>query len=124
MAILSGIPVFHCRSIEDTLVFYQQMLQFVLVNKRDLAGRLVWAHLMHGDTTLMLQSAEDSSAEPCPANNSNISYYFFVDNIDALHHLIKAKNHPVSAIETRDYQMREFNLNDPENNKIIIGQKG
>jgi len=124
MAILSGIPVFHCRSIDDTLVFYQQMLQFVLVNKRETEGALVWAHLMHGDTTIMLQSAEHVSAEPPAAGNSNISLFFFVDNIDELHHLIKAKNHPVSAIETRDYHMREFSLRDPENNEIIIGQKG
>ena len=124
MAILSGIPVFHCRLIDDTLAFYQQMLQFVLVNKREVEGALVWAHLMHGDTTLMLQSAEHTLGEASTPNNSNISLYFFVDNLEELHHLIKAKNHPVSAIETRDYRMREFSLNDPENNEIIIGQKG
>jgi len=58
MAILSSIPLLHCQSIDDTLVFYQQLLQFVLVNKRESEGKLVWAHLMHGDTTLMLQAAE------------------------------------------------------------------
>ena len=123
MAILSGIPVLHCHSIEDTLVFYQQLLQFVLVNKRESEGVLVWAHLMHGETTLMLQSAERSQADPSPAGNSNISLYFFINNINELHHLVKAKNHSVSAIETRDYQMQEFSLCDPEGNTIIVGQK-
>ncbi len=123
MAILSGIPVLHCQSIEDTLAFYQQLLQFVLVNKRDSEGKLVWAHLMHGDTTLMLQAIEAQNSEPAPALQSNISLYFFVDNIKELHHLIKAKNHFVSAIETRDYQMQEFSLCDPEGNTVTVGQK-
>jgi len=123
MAILSSIPVLHCQSIEDTLAFYQQLLQFVLVNKRESEGKLVWAHLMHGDTTLMLQAIEAQNSEPAPALKSNISLYFFVGNIKELHHIIKAKDHPVSAIETRDYQMQEFSLCDPEGNTITVGQK-
>lgn len=123
MTILSGIPVLHCPSIDDTLAFYQQLLQFVLVNKRESEGKLVWAHLMHSDTTLMLQAIEAQNSEPAPALQSNISLYFFVDNIKELHHLIKAKNYPVSMIETRDYQMQEFSLCDPEGNAVTVGQK-
>ncbi len=123
MAILSGIPVLHCRVIEDTLVFYQQLLQFVLVKKREADGTLVWAHLMHGDTTLMLQADEHQKSKSPSIQNSNISLYFFIDNIEELHHLIKAKNYPVSVIETRDYQMQEFSLHDPDGNKITVGQK-
>ncbi len=123
MAILSGIPVLHCQSIDDTLAFYQQLLQFVLVNKREAEGRLVWAHLMHGETTLMLQCAEQKHAKSHPAKNTNISLYFFIDNIEELHHLAKAKKYPASAIETRDYRMREFSLSDPDGNIIIVGQK-
>jgi len=123
MAIISGIPVLHCQHIDDTLIFYQQLLQFVLVNKRELDDRLVWAHLMHGDTTLMLQADEQLTSELSSMSNSNISLYFFIDNIQELHHLIKAKNHVVSIIETSDYRMQEFSLCDPEGNNIIVGQK-
>ena len=123
MAILSGIPVLSCQTIDDTLTFYQQLLQFVLVNKREADGALVWAHLMHGDTTLMLQLDEHKNPQSPSTQNSNISLYFFIDNIEELHHLIKAKNHPVSVIETSDYQMQEFSLHDPEGNKITVGQK-
>ncbi len=63
MAILSGIAVLNCRTIEATLDFYLQLLQFVIVKKRELNGRLHWLHLMHGDTTLMLQSIEQASSE-------------------------------------------------------------
>ena len=118
MAILSGIPIIHCRSVETTLKFYQQLLQFVVVNKRDADGVPDWVHLMHDDTTLMLQSAPSASK---PTNNSSITLYYFVDNIDDFHHFIKAKNNSVSAIKQTDYQMREFSLSDPDGNLITIG---
>jgi len=123
MAILSGIPVLHCQSIEDTLVFYQQLLQFVVVKKRESEGELVWVHLMHGGTTLMLQADESQHSERFPAQHSNISLYFFINNIKELHHLIKAKNYAVSKIEISDYQMPEFSLRDPEGNMVTVGQK-
>jgi uncharacterized glyoxalase superfamily protein PhnB len=125
MAILSGIPVIHCCSIETTLKFYQQLLQFVVVNKRDVDGVLDWAHLMHGDTTLMLQSAScDSETDTSLVHSivhSSITLYYFVNNIDDLHHFIKAKNNDVSTIKQTDYHMREFSIVDPDGNLITIG---
>ena len=123
MAILSGIPVLNCHSIEDTQTFYQQLLQFVVVNKRESEGRLDWVHMMHGDTTLMLQAIQTQNTEPPSTADSKISLYYFVNNIKELHRLVKAKNHSVSELEKRDYQMQEFSLKDPEGNTVIIGQK-
>ena len=51
MSILSGIPVLNCQSIEATLDFYQQALQFVIVKKRESEGELQWVHLMNGANT-------------------------------------------------------------------------
>ena len=121
MAILSAIPVIHCRSVETTLKFYQQLLQFVVVKKRDTDGVLNWVHLMHGGTTLMLQSVSGDSANASSITNSNITLYYFVDNLDDLHHFIKAKKSDVSKIKKTDYKMREFSLIDPDGNLITIG---
>ncbi|MDT8283737.1 MAG: VOC family protein [Gammaproteobacteria bacterium] len=124
MAILSVIPVLNCQSIETTLKFYQQLLQFVVVKKRDMNGRLYWVHLMHGDTTLMLQSVpgHDFSA-PVSDADSKITLYFFVNNIDDLHHFIKAKSNDVPVIKETDYQIREFSIIDPEGNTVTIGMR-
>ena len=120
MAILGGLPLLHCQSIDNTLDFYLQCFQFVVVNKREQDGNLNWVHIMHGDISLMLQAVE--TAETTSAQNS-ISLYFFVDNLDDQHHLIQAKNYPVSAIKETDYRMREFTVTDPEGNPVIVGQK-
>jgi catechol-2,3-dioxygenase len=124
MAILSGIPVLNCQSIDATLNFYQQLLQFVVVKKRQLDGRLHWVHIMHGNTTLMLQAADQ--VVPPDTNqlqHSNITLYFFINNIRELHHFIKVKYGNVSDIVSTDYHMQEFSLKDPEGNKITMGQK-
>ncbi len=122
MAILSVIPVLNCRTIDTTLDFYLQLLQFVVVKKRELNGDVHWVHLMHGDTTLMLQAIESPSSEAIHPPLSNISLYFYINNIRQLHHFIKAKNTRVSDIKITDYQTQEFSLIDPEGNTVTVGQ--
>ncbi len=126
MAILSGITILNCQNIETSLAFYQQFFQFVVVKKRDVNAKLDWVHIMHGSTTLMLQAC---SIQTDPASDlesarkvSPISLYFFVDNIDEIHHLLRAKNADVSEIELSHYKMKEFFLSDPDGNRIVIGQ--
>jgi len=123
MAILSSIPVLNCQYMEKTLAFYQQLLQFVVVNKREINDELHWVHIMHGDTTLMLQYTGQQDHEPDLVQKSNITLYFFVNNINELHHYIKAKNNTISEIIETDYQTVEFRLTDPEGNTVTVGQK-
>ena len=123
MTILSGIPVLNCHSIESTLDFYQQLLQFVIVKKRELNGQLHWVHIMHGSTTLMLQAVDVEDSSASSVQQSNISLYFFVNNITDLQHLLKAKRNISSELTVTDYNMQEFTLLDPEGNTLTIGQK-
>ncbi|HHJ34995.1 MAG TPA: hypothetical protein ENJ87_04450 [Gammaproteobacteria bacterium] len=120
MAILSGIPVLHCRTIEATLDFYQQKLQFVMVKKRESEGRLQWAHLMNASTTLMLQRTEVSLPDQ---QQENISLYFFVSNIKEMRHIFKVKYGIDTCLATTPYHMHECDVQDPEGNRITLGQK-
>ncbi len=126
MAILSGITVLNCQNIETSLAFYKQLFQFVVVKKREVNTKLDWVHIMHGSTTLMLQACSlqiDPASDLNPTRKiSPISLYFFVDNIDEIHHLLRAKNADVSEMELSHYKMKEFFLSDPDNNRIVIGQ--
>jgi len=123
MAILSSIPVLNCHSIDETLAFYQQILQFVIVNKRENNNQLQWVHIMHGDITMMLQRIEGKTSESRPDQKSSISIYFFVSNINDMHHYIKAKYNLVSELRNTDYHMQEFTVTDPEGNTVTVGQK-
>lgn len=123
MAILSSIPVLNCHSIEDTLAFYQQILRFVIVNKRESNNELQWVHIMNGDITMMLQTVERNTSETRPDQKPNINIYFFVNDINDMHHYIKAKYNSVSELRNTDYHMQEFSVTDPEGNTVIVGQK-
>lgn len=123
MAILSSIPVLNCHSIEETLAFYQQILQFVIVNKRENNNELRWVHIMHGDTTMMLQGIDRDASEIRLDQNKNIDIYFYVNNINDMHHYIKAKYNLVSELRNTDYHMQEFDITDPEGNTVTVGQK-
>ena len=123
MAILSSIPVLNCHSIEETLAFYQQILQFIIVNKREDNNELQWVHIMNGDITMMLQTVDRKTSEPRPDQNSNINIYYFVNNINDMHHYIKAKYNLVSELIDTDYHMQEFSVTDPEGNTVTVGQK-
>jgi uncharacterized glyoxalase superfamily protein PhnB len=123
MAILSSIPVLNCHSIDETLAFYRQILQFVIVNKRENNNQLQWVHIMHGDITMMLQRIDGKTSETRPDQKSSISIYFYVSNINDMHHYIKAKYNLVSELRNTDYHMQEFSVTDPEGNTVTLGQK-
>ena len=115
----------NCQFIETTLDFYQRILQFVVVNKRESNGSVFWVHLMHGDVTVMLQRTGQPSEKLSPLESpqqSSISLYFFSNNIKELHHFITVNYNNVSDLILTDYKMQEFNLLDPEGNTVIVGQ--
>ena len=122
MTILGAYPVLNCQSIESTLDFYQQLFQFVVINKRKTDNCLQWVHLMHSNTSLMLKKIEVPSAEKKHIRLAGISLYLYVDNINQLHHFIKAKNINITDVVLMNYQMYEFKIQDPEGNLVTVGQ--
>ena len=118
MAILGGVPVLSCRNIERAIVFYQQALQFVVVNQRRDDNGVQWAHLQHADTSLMLEAAPDKMAQQAGCSR----LYLFCDDVDALHHYLGAKGYTVGDIRETDYFLREFNLADTEGHRLTLGQ--
>jgi len=123
MSILSGIPVLNCQSIDATLNFYQQALQFVIVKKREAEGELQWVHLMNGSTTLMLQRVSALSHPSDKTSQSSIVLYFYVNDINEISHFIKAKYNINASVSISAYKMLECKISDPEGNQIILGQK-
>jgi len=120
MKILSGIPVLQCRDIDNTLAFYLDCLRFVTVKRRESDEGLQWVHIMHGDTTLMLQRVDSEPAEEF--GSGNIDMYFYVDNIDEFHHFLQSRGYPVTDVFQTPYRIQEFSLKDPEGNTLTLGK--
>ena len=118
MQLTGSVPVLACSNIDDTLLFYQQALQFVIVNKRMSGDRLEWVYLRSGEVSLMLEAV--ASADTADDHDSRI--YFYTDDVQRLHHYMKARAYPLSELRLTGYGMQEFDVRDPDHHAITIGQ--
>ncbi len=119
MKLLGGIPVIACQHIEQTLAFYQRALQFVILNRRDDEQGLAWAHLQSGEVALMLEK-KPSSTSP---SSGAVRLYYFVDQVAELHHYLRANQFKPGELYQTDYGSQEFDITDPEGNRLTLGQK-
>ncbi len=119
MRLLGSVPVFGCTDVEQSLDFYQQALQFVVLNKRVGDDGLEWVHLQSGDTMLMLEKNSETNAPHTP---TRYRLYLYTDDVSSMRHFLKAKGYDVSPMLKTDY-MEEFDLVDPDGQRLTIGQR-
>jgi len=119
MRLLGSVPVLNCSDVERSLNFYQQALQFVVLNKRTGERGLEWVYLQSGDTLLML---EKSSSDGDYKSESLNRLYLYTDDVSTLHHYLIAKGYEVSPISRTAY-MEEFDLHDPDGQRLTLGQQ-
>ena len=119
MRLLGSVPVLGCTDVEQSLGFYQQALQFVVLNKRVSDAGLEWVHLQSGDTVLMLEKNSEANTQQTSTRNR---LYLYTDDVSSMRHFLKAKGYEVSPILKTDY-MEEFDLLDPDGQRLTIGQR-
>jgi len=114
------IPVLQCHKIDETLDFYQSALRYIIIKKTVTDKGLQWAYLKSDNTFLMLQKDDrDSTSTP---SSGNIFLHYYTSDITAQHQFMTAKGIKVGQIQNTPYDMSEFFIQDPEGNKIAIGQ--
>jgi hypothetical protein len=119
MRLLGSVPVLGCSDVEHSLEFYQQALQFIVLNKRIGDRGLEWVYLQSGDTLIMLEKRErNTGPDSVPLNR----LYFYTDDVSAMHHYLKAKGYEVGPMLKTAY-MEEFDLFDPDGQRLSIGQQ-
>ena len=119
MRLLGSVPVLNCSDVEQSLAFYQQALQFIVLNKRMGEHGLEWAHLQSGDTLIMLEQASPDNEERV---HSISRLYLYTDDVATMHHYLAAKGYDVGQIIETDF-MQEFDLYDPDGQRLTVGQK-
>ena len=119
MRLTGSVPVLNCSDIEQSLLFYQQALQFVVLNKRQGEHGLEWVHLQSGDTLLMLEQNQDEEAR---AGACMSRLYLYADDVSSMHHYLIAKGYQVGDMNETAY-MKEFDLHDPDGHRLTIGAR-
>ena len=122
MQLLGGIPVLACRHIGQTLAFYQRALRFVILNHRDDEDGLAWVHIQSGEVALMLEKAGATPSHP--GASGPLRLYYYVDDVSALHHYLVANRFSPGVLRHTAYGAQEFDITDPEGNRLTLGQSG
>lgn len=130
MQFSSMIPMLAVSDIQRSLNFYRDVLGFELTSEADKVGEWNWCVLRHGDSDsqvkLMLAGTEDGprllEQEKKADHHFSAIYYFYADDVRALHKDLEGKGFDVTALEETFYGMLEFSLKDPDGHLLSFGQ--
>jgi len=108
------IPMLPVRSMPASVAFYQK-LGFGVENRRDEWG---WAMLRFDECRLMV----DQSIRRHPASPATSVVYLYPENVVEYHRQVRAQGVVVPDLDRTFYGMTEFRMEDPDGNRLWIGQ--
>jgi catechol 2,3-dioxygenase-like lactoylglutathione lyase family enzyme len=108
------IPMLPVKSIAASIEFYTK-LGFAIERRED---KWAWAMLRFDDCRLML----DQSINGHPDAPRQSVLYLYPDDITEYHRQVRAVGLDIPDLETTFYGMIEFRLDDPDGNRLWIGQ--
>ena len=103
------------RSMPASVEFYCGMLGFEVEKRRDDWG---WAMLRFDECRLML----DQSINAHPSKTRDPILYLYPDDIAEYHRQVREKGLAVPDLSVTFYGLTEFRINDPDGNRLWIGQ--
>ena len=121
------IPMLNVSNIEASLEFYRNTLGFEIVSDPDMVGDWRWATIRSGNTELMLSESRSEPdagkiTDPHVDTSWPVIFYFYPDDVAALHAKVLAGGFEPTALEVTHYGMREFSLTDPDGHLLSFGQ--
>lgn len=108
------IPMLPVRSMPDSVAFYRT-LGFEVEERND---DWRWAMLAFDDCRLMVD--ESINTHPHPPRVGVL--YLYPDDVAAYHAMVRERGVAVPALETTFYGMQEFRIDDPDGNRLWVGQ--
>ncbi|KAF1723672.1 hypothetical protein CSC78_15365 [Pseudoxanthomonas japonensis] len=109
------IPMQPVRHLPRAILFYEK-LGFTVEDRRD---DWVWAKLRWGECRVML----DQSINVNPDAPRGAVLYLYPDDLVAFHRQARDNGLDVPDLEDTFYGMREFRIDDPDGNRLWIGQQ-
>jgi len=109
------IPMLPVKSMPASVEFYRKL--GFSVEKRNDGWR--WAMLSMGDCRLMV----DESINVHPDSPRTAVLYLYPDAIEHYHDQVRRNGLKIPDLETTFYGMTEFRIDDPDGNRLWIGQQ-
>ena len=108
------IPMLPVRSVTASIAFYQK-LGFSVERSND---QWRWAMLSFGECRLMV----DESINTHPTAPRSFVIYLYPDDVAEFHQQMRNHGVEVPDLEATFYGMTEFRIEDPDGNRLWIGQ--
>ena len=108
------IPMLPVRSMPASVAFYQK-LGFSIEQRNDHWG---WAMLCFDECRVML----DQSINHHPEAPRQSVIYLYPDNIEEYHRQVQAAGIVAPNLDHTFYGLTEFRIDDPDGNRLWIGQ--
>lgn len=115
MSVNRLIPMQPVRNMPASLAFYEK-LGFTVENRKDEWG---WAMLRCGECRLMLDQSINLHADIPRVS----VLYLYAENVVDLHRHAREKGLSVPDLDVTFYGMHEFRMEDPDGNRLWIGQE-
>ncbi|MDB5343115.1 MAG: Glyoxalase-like domain protein [Schlesneria sp.] len=109
------IPMLPVRSMPLSVNFYCNMLGFEVEQRNDDWG---WAMLRFDECRLMV----DQSINAHPGTFRDSILYLYPEDIVEYHQQVRSNGLTVPDLETTFYGLTEFRIDDPDGNRLWIGQ--
>jgi len=109
------IPMLPARSIAASIAFYEK-LGFTVEQRNDGWG---WAMLRFDECRLMI----DQSINVHPGIPRASVLYLYPDDIAGYHAQVRRNGLTIPDLEQSFYGMTEFRIDDPDGNRLWIGQR-
>lgn len=108
------IPMQPVRHLPRAIDFYEK-LGFTVEDRRDDWG---WAKLRWGECRVMLDQSINAAADA----PRGAVLYLYPDDLVAFHRQARDNGLDVPDLDDTFYGMREFRIDDPDGNRLWIGQ--
>lgn len=109
------VPMLPVKSVSASVGFYEK-LGFQIEQRNEDWG---WAMLRFDDCRLMVDQSINQNRD---APRESV-LYLYPENIEEYHRQVRRNGLTVPALDVTFYGMTEFRLDDPDGNRLWIGQK-
>lgn len=106
--------------VQRSLDFYSDALSFEETGRFEHDGRLEWAHIASGGAELMLTRMD--GVEAGRLGRRQLFLYFYPTDVVDLHARLQRDGYSPTDLRVTFYQMKEFELEDPDGYQLWFGQ--
>ncbi|MDO8980814.1 MAG: VOC family protein [Afipia sp.] len=123
MKLTALVPMLSVSDLTRSIAFYRDRLGFHVINVFG-DPEPKWSMIGRDDIKLMLNEPPREEMDTLPPHAKNFQvYYFYPDDVAALHATWKDDDLAVTDLRVTAYGMKEFELRDPDGYWLWFGQE-